>query len=441
MIFQNPWAWIGAAAIAVPILVHLLTRQRVDRTPFPTLRFLPVLPLATARRHRLTDLALLAVRCGVLLAATWALAQPYLVAAARRGDPATARAIVLDTSASMSRLTGSGVRALDEARARVASLERGPRRSDATTTVESARLALGVAGASAWLDRAAGRRELVVVSDFQRGALGPGELTGLAPDITVRTVKIDVPEASASKAEATAVSVGGGTTLVPTLQLLPDRTDVRWTATAVSVMTRPPETSIQILANPAERPYARAALQSAWRSAIPLSHALAPAIAIVFPGAPERAALRSAGRDLDQRWMFDLVASIRRDQVVARLTDGRPFAAPVVAMVANTPTLLLLLDPADRVVHAAVIAAAARNLVAPDAVEELEPDSISPGELARWTDPRSRSASADARRRAIPPDASDGRWFWGLALLLIGVEAFVRRRRRPAVEPSDERAA
>ena len=45
MIFQHPIAWLGLAAIAVPILVHLLGRRRARRVKFPTLRFVPASPL------------------------------------------------------------------------------------------------------------------------------------------------------------------------------------------------------------------------------------------------------------------------------------------------------------------------------------------------------------------------------------------------------------
>src|SRR5215831_414296 len=103
MIWQNPWAWLGLAAIAVPILVHLLARRQAVRVLFPTLRFLPVSPITAVRRHRLTDLPLLAVRIGVLAAAVAALAQPYVATASRtdRAGAQLARAIVIDTSASM----------------------------------------------------------------------------------------------------------------------------------------------------------------------------------------------------------------------------------------------------------------------------------------------------------------------------------------------------
>jgi hypothetical protein len=139
MIWQNPWAWLGLAAIAVPILVHLLARQQAVRVRFPTLRFLPISPIIAVRRHRLTDLALLAVRIAIITTAVAALAQPYFLTA-NRGRTASAllsRAIVMDTSASMSRPSADGRPARDAARAIATTLEP---RADSTTIVESERL-------------------------------------------------------------------------------------------------------------------------------------------------------------------------------------------------------------------------------------------------------------------------------------------------------------
>jgi hypothetical protein len=225
------------------------------------------------------------------------------------------------------------------------------------------------------------------------------------------------------------------------LKLLPDRTDIQWTATPVADPARPSASSIQVFASADERPYADAALQSARDGAIPTSPALAASVAIVFPGAPERAALRSSAHDLDERWMFDLVARIQRDPLLSYVNQAYLFAAPAAATLANTPTLLLFLEPDDRVVHAAVIAAAARQLRSPTDIEELETGVITADELTRWADPRSRPGDPDSAQRGIPPDASDGRWFWGLAIVLLGVETSMRRRSRAAIEITHERAA
>jgi hypothetical protein len=119
VIVQAPWAWLGLMAIAVPIAVHLLTRRRATPTPFPTLRFIPT-PVATAVRYRrVTDLAMLAVRCAVLVAVVAALAQPWLITRAR-GSAASriARAEVNDTSASKNSGTADGTPAVEVARGR-----------------------------------------------------------------------------------------------------------------------------------------------------------------------------------------------------------------------------------------------------------------------------------------------------------------------------------
>ena len=62
MIWLQPLAWWGLAAVAVPALVHLLTRQRAARTRFPSLRFLTVSRTTALRRRVISDWPLLLVR-------------------------------------------------------------------------------------------------------------------------------------------------------------------------------------------------------------------------------------------------------------------------------------------------------------------------------------------------------------------------------------------
>src|SRR5687768_7886986 len=114
MIWQNPWAWVGLLVLGVPVLIHLLGRRSARVQPFPTLRFLQTSSLLAIRRTRLSDRVLLAVRIGILAAAVAALAQPRLLTASRERNlgRALARAIVLDTSASMERATPNGEPAL-----------------------------------------------------------------------------------------------------------------------------------------------------------------------------------------------------------------------------------------------------------------------------------------------------------------------------------------
>ena len=105
MMFQNPWAWLGLLALAGPIVAHLLARRPARRQPFPHLRFLPAAALKPVRRDRLADIALLLVRSAVVAAAVVALTQPLWLTADRARDLGAqiARAVIVDTSASMQR--------------------------------------------------------------------------------------------------------------------------------------------------------------------------------------------------------------------------------------------------------------------------------------------------------------------------------------------------
>ena len=96
--FLQPWAWLLAATVALPIAVHLLARNRSRRMPFPTLRFLEVTKLSAVSRQTLQDVPLLAVRIALVLAAVAALAGPVFVTPAREAAWAgrVARAVVLD---------------------------------------------------------------------------------------------------------------------------------------------------------------------------------------------------------------------------------------------------------------------------------------------------------------------------------------------------------
>src|SRR5688572_8642778 len=102
MIWQNGWAFAGLAALAIPILIHLLSRRNARVERFPTLRFLPVSRSAPVRRTRITDPLLMVVRALIVAAAVAALAQPLWPTADRTASAArrVIRAIVIDTSAS-----------------------------------------------------------------------------------------------------------------------------------------------------------------------------------------------------------------------------------------------------------------------------------------------------------------------------------------------------
>ncbi|HUH12604.1 MAG TPA: BatA domain-containing protein, partial [Longimicrobiales bacterium] len=113
---------LGLAA-AVPILLHLLHRQPGPRRVFPALRYLRQAERESARRVRLRQLLLLALRVGAVLLLALAAARPFLPGGSAEHPP-TAVALVLDNSLSTGLVQGDE-RMLDGLKARaLATLER-----------------------------------------------------------------------------------------------------------------------------------------------------------------------------------------------------------------------------------------------------------------------------------------------------------------------------
>ncbi len=104
--FLNGAFLIAALAALVPIVIHLISRRRVETIDFSSLRFLKELERKRIRRVRLRQILLLIIRSLILLAVALALARPTLRGRFAGGAGAHAKtsvAIVLDESASMSR--------------------------------------------------------------------------------------------------------------------------------------------------------------------------------------------------------------------------------------------------------------------------------------------------------------------------------------------------
>jgi hypothetical protein len=76
MSFLAPLFAIGLVAIAVPILVHLVHKERKETTPFPSLMFLLRTPYQHSRRQRIRDWLLFLTRAFVFLLLVAAFARP-----------------------------------------------------------------------------------------------------------------------------------------------------------------------------------------------------------------------------------------------------------------------------------------------------------------------------------------------------------------------------
>jgi hypothetical protein len=106
MNFLSPVFLIGLPLVAVPLVIHLLSRRQQKKISWGAMRFL--LQAATRKRRlwRLTDLLLLLLRTAAFLFFIFALARPLLPATWLGGSVPREVILVLDQSMSMSRKVG-----------------------------------------------------------------------------------------------------------------------------------------------------------------------------------------------------------------------------------------------------------------------------------------------------------------------------------------------
>ena len=116
MSFLFPAFLVGAVAIAIPIVLHLMRRRVAPQLPFSDIRFLQRAPVTQARRRRLRELLLLALRVTALLLLTFAFARPFFDGSGLLARPVTV--VALDRSFSMA-APGQFERARDMARATI----------------------------------------------------------------------------------------------------------------------------------------------------------------------------------------------------------------------------------------------------------------------------------------------------------------------------------
>jgi aerotolerance regulator-like protein/VWA domain-containing protein/putative glutamine amidotransferase len=105
MSFLTPLFFIGVAALAAPILVHLVRRTRARKIQFPALVFLRQVPQRTIRRRTLQNVLLLLLRCLAILLIVIAFARPFFTgrSSAKNSSAAGATVILIDNSLSMRR--------------------------------------------------------------------------------------------------------------------------------------------------------------------------------------------------------------------------------------------------------------------------------------------------------------------------------------------------
>ena len=203
MIFLHPLALVGLLAASIPALLHLFQRRQPPLADFPALRYLSEAERKSARRLRLRHLLLLLLRTALIVTLILAAARP-LVPSRSSGTthPPGALVVVFDNSLSSGAVVGGQV-TLDRLRAaaravlRRASpddrlwlvladgIVRGGAQGELLAAVDSApadprRLDLVSAVTQAVRVVAAAPlpvREVHVISDLQRTALGAGQVT------------------------------------------------------------------------------------------------------------------------------------------------------------------------------------------------------------------------------------------------------------------------
>jgi Aerotolerance regulator N-terminal/von Willebrand factor type A domain len=99
--FLSPLFLAGAAAAAIPLVLHLLKREPEPRVLFAAVKLLKHAPIEHSERRHLRELLLLALRVAALLLLALAFARPFF-ASGEAISSAGATLVAIDTSASMS---------------------------------------------------------------------------------------------------------------------------------------------------------------------------------------------------------------------------------------------------------------------------------------------------------------------------------------------------
>lgn len=198
MALLAPLFLLGLAALAVPVLVHLIQRERKTPIEFPSLMFVRRIPYQSVQRRRITNWPLFLLRCAAILLIVLAFSRPFFrqtpVQAAIATSGAREVVILLDRSASMGygetwqRAQAEAVRVIDGLgsgdQATLVLFDRNAEENVRATgdrtrlraAVEAAELSSGATRyapalrlAQSLLSRSTlGQKEVVAISDMQR---------------------------------------------------------------------------------------------------------------------------------------------------------------------------------------------------------------------------------------------------------------------------------
>jgi len=402
--WQNPSAFIALVALAGPILIHLLQRRRATRLLFPTDRFIRASPTGAVRLRAPDDRLLFLLRLAIVALAVCAVAQPVVLTSGRMRawDSTVARAVVVDVSGSMAPLARDAAAVADDEMRSAAIAFR----------IDAGDLDEGLRRAAAGLTHAPpARREVVVISDFQRGALTPQALGAVHATVGVRFVRVG-GAVDGRTIDGTPLLGIDGVARRPFVAVEGDHTSVVWqrVSSASSGLTVRAATEMD---------------RSRLLKAVAASGAPGPSpeqpVVVTFGGVDAAVGQPALAR----RWMLETVLRLRNDPDLVRTIDATP------AILARSQDDALVLDvqaASDSYPAAAALRGVltARHGGAARAYGEYEVATIDGLQLAAW----SRSAGQVQVAMWRHANRNEARWFWGLVLGLLAVETFVRARAR-----------
>ena len=213
--FLSPLFLAGAAAAAVPLILHLLKREPEPRVKFAAVRLLKNAPVELTEKRRLRELLLLALRVAALVLLALAFARPFFASGAAIGSSGTT-IVAIDTSYSLS-APGRIARARELARAAVARAPAGDRigvltfsdvadvvakpsadRALALSAIDAASAGYGATRYRVGLNAAAHaldgmRGTIVVVTDLQESGWDVGDRAAVPESARIEIADIGPP--------------------------------------------------------------------------------------------------------------------------------------------------------------------------------------------------------------------------------------------------------
>ena len=170
MSFLTPLFLLGALAVALPVIFHLIRQTSKEQTEFSSLMFLLPVPPRVTRRSRLEHLLLLLLRSLVVCLLAFAFARPFLPKAASTDlptGPGKRVVVLVDTSASMRR---EGLWA--DARAKAEAVVRAAAPEDTVAVFAFDREVRRLVTFEQWTAAAAGQRAELAVDALKKTSPG-----------------------------------------------------------------------------------------------------------------------------------------------------------------------------------------------------------------------------------------------------------------------------